>query len=233
MAKKISNQIKSAERRRDFGEVYTNEKEVKAMFDLVGEDSYRIDAKILEPACGNGNFLIEALTRKLQTAANIPNLTGLQYGYLATVAFANLYGFDILQDNISECRQRLFGYFEAQYKERFELQEKGLFESIHYILSKNIVRADTLRLVALPDESPLIVSEWVIRDGYFMQQDFLFSSLLPPPPPPPKRGKQIHQQDLFAEVKPAKPLPITVYTPIHFLQLHKLNTINDAKTNQP
>ena len=61
-----NNQIKSKKRVRDHCEVFTSEREVKAMCDLVKEETERIDSRFLEPACGDGNFLAEILTRKLE-----------------------------------------------------------------------------------------------------------------------------------------------------------------------
>ena len=61
----LSNQVKSKKRVADHGEVFTNEREVNAMCDLVIQETERIDSRFLEPACGDGNFLIEILKRKL------------------------------------------------------------------------------------------------------------------------------------------------------------------------
>ena len=58
-------QVKSRERVTEHGEVFTNEREVKDMCDLVKQETERIDSRFLEPACGNGNFLAEILQRKL------------------------------------------------------------------------------------------------------------------------------------------------------------------------
>ena len=57
----MSNLIKSKDRVADFGEVFTHEREVKAMCDLVKDETERIDSRVLEPACGDGNFLAEIL----------------------------------------------------------------------------------------------------------------------------------------------------------------------------
>lgn len=62
---KANKQIKSRKRVVDHGEVFTNEREVKAMCDLVNDETQRIDSRFLEPACGDGNFLAEILDRKL------------------------------------------------------------------------------------------------------------------------------------------------------------------------
>ena len=58
-------QIKSKERVTEHGEVFTNEREVNAMLDLVKDETERIESRFLGPACGDGNFLIEILRRKL------------------------------------------------------------------------------------------------------------------------------------------------------------------------
>ena len=63
--KDMSKQIKSKKRVSEHGEVFTNEREVNAMLDLVKDETLRIDSRFLEPACGDGNFLIEILRRKL------------------------------------------------------------------------------------------------------------------------------------------------------------------------
>ena len=55
-------QVKSKERVADHGEVFTAQREVNAMLDLVKQETERIDSRFLEPACGDGNFLEEILT---------------------------------------------------------------------------------------------------------------------------------------------------------------------------
>lgn len=61
----MAQQIKSKQRVTDHGEVFTNEREVNAMLDLVKQETERIDSRFLEPACGEGAFLTEILRRKL------------------------------------------------------------------------------------------------------------------------------------------------------------------------
>jgi hypothetical protein len=65
MGKETKRQIVSKERVAEHGEVYTNEREVNAMLDLVKPETERIDSRFLEPACGDGNFMVEILRRKL------------------------------------------------------------------------------------------------------------------------------------------------------------------------
>lgn len=52
------NSVKSKQRVADHGEVFTPAWMVEAMLDLVKDETERIDARFLEPACGSGNFLV-------------------------------------------------------------------------------------------------------------------------------------------------------------------------------
>ena len=60
----MTKQIKSKERVAEHGEVFTAEREVKAMCDLVSTQCDNVDATFLEPACGDGNFLADKKIRK-------------------------------------------------------------------------------------------------------------------------------------------------------------------------
>ena len=64
----MTKQIKSKTRVADHGEVFTAEREVNAMLDLVKQETERVDSRFLEPACGDGNFVAEILRRKLVAA---------------------------------------------------------------------------------------------------------------------------------------------------------------------
>jgi len=62
---KQNKQVVSKQRVRDHGEVFTQEREVSAMLDLVRGETERIESRFLEPACRTGNFLAPVLERKL------------------------------------------------------------------------------------------------------------------------------------------------------------------------
>ena len=64
----MKQQVKSRQRVSDHGEVFTAEREVNAMLDLVKQETERVDSRFLEPACGDGNFVVEILRRKLAAA---------------------------------------------------------------------------------------------------------------------------------------------------------------------
>ena len=50
--------VKSKQRVADHGEVFTPPWLVEAMLQLVADETQRLDARFLEPACGSGHFLV-------------------------------------------------------------------------------------------------------------------------------------------------------------------------------
>ena len=111
----MSDQVKSKKRVADHGEVFTSEREVNAMLDLVKQETERIDSRFLEPACGTGNFLVEILNRKLKIVKDRYKKSQIEFERNAIIAISSIYGVDILQDNAIECRDRLFEIFEVIY----------------------------------------------------------------------------------------------------------------------
>lgn len=102
------NQIKSKERVAQRGEVFTAEREVNAMLDLVKNECLRPDSRFLEPACGDGNFLSAILRCKLAELRRKYKKSPRDYERQAIVAIGSLYGIDIMDDNVLACRKRLF-----------------------------------------------------------------------------------------------------------------------------
>lgn len=102
----MAAQVKSRQRVADHGEVFTSEREVNAMLDLVKQETERVDSRFLEPACGNGNFVAEILRRKLVAAkrrATPPKKKKplpAEYEKQSVIAVASIYGVDLLMDNV-------------------------------------------------------------------------------------------------------------------------------------
>ena len=112
----VNKQIKSKQRVANHGEVFTNEREVKAMCDLVADECDRIDSRFLEPACGDGNFLAEILKRKLNRVKQLYKTNTYDYERYSVLAISSIYGVDILKDNAAECRARLFAIWNKECK---------------------------------------------------------------------------------------------------------------------
>lgn len=156
----MHGQTKTKERVRTYGEVFTAEREVNAMLDLVKQESVRIDSTFMEPACGDGNFLIEILRRKLDTAFKAAGTNDADCEYWATRAISSVYGVDIQEDNVVEARNRLYDHFFARYVNSFKHQPSHIcMDSIRFILSQNIQCGNTLDSTYL-DGSPLIITQW-------------------------------------------------------------------------
>ena len=75
MAQEEKQQVKSKQRVVDRGEVFTAEREVNAMLDLVKQETERIDSRFLDPACKSGVFLREIAKRLIKGLEDqIPDL---------------------------------------------------------------------------------------------------------------------------------------------------------------
>lgn len=173
------SQIKSKERVADHGEVFTNEREVNAMLDLVKNESFNIESTFLEPACGDGNFLIAILDRKLQKVEELYSKYRPDYEKYSIVALSSVYGVELLQDNTNVCIERLYNHFKDVYKKHMkgDASEKAL-AAAHYILTKNILCGDALTLLK-NDGTPIVFAEWKwVKDTLVKRRDFELSRIL-------------------------------------------------------
>lgn len=179
------SQIKSRKRVADHGEVFTAEHEVNAMLDLVKQETERIDSRFLEPACGNGNFLVKILERKLDVVKKKYKRIPLDYEKNSILALSSIYGVDILEDNAIDCRERLFKIWDKAYKSvcKKEVNEDAR-KSAQFILEKNIVCGNALSLKKVNSagndtDEPIVFSEWAFVMGSKMQRkDYTFDKLL-------------------------------------------------------
>lgn len=176
-----TEQIVSKKRVADHGEVFTAAREVNAMLDLVKQETLRIDSRFLEPACGKGAFLAEVLRRKLGVVEERYAKSPVEYERYAILALSSIYGIDILEDNVFDCRKELFNIFKTEYEATLKCQcNSECLKSAQFILTKNIVWGDalTLKRVDLPDK-PIVFAEWSAVNGKMLKRrDFTFSNLL-------------------------------------------------------
>lgn len=175
----MEKQIKSKKRVADHGEVFTSEREVNAMIDLVNQEADRIDSRFLEPACGNGNFLTAILERKLALVAKRYKKNQNDYESYAMLAISSIYGIDIQDDNVKECQKRLLKQFEEVYKDLFKKKVKEeIVQAAEYILSKNIVCGNALDMKR-NDGTPIVLSEWSpFLGGKMKRRDYEYITLL-------------------------------------------------------
>ena len=172
-------QVKSKQRVADHGEVFTNEREVNAMLDMVKQETERIDSRFLEPACGDGNFLAEILRRKLAIVAQRYSKNSRDWEKYAFVAVGSIYGVELLADNAADCRDRLFSIVEDTWHKTAKANADPRFlDAIRYVLSRNILNGDALTMLDAKG-NPIIFSEWSLVTGNKVKRrDFRLDEML-------------------------------------------------------
>lgn len=178
----IMNQVKSKERVRDHGEVFTAEREVNAMLDLVNQETERIESRFLEPACGTGNFLVPVLERKIALVQKKYKRSQIEFERNAVVAAGSVYGIDLLPDNVAACRDRLYRVFDDVYTMLYKKKCKdALRESVKFVLERNIVVGNALTLMTEGDhQKPIVFSQWApVMGSKIKRHDYTFEELIP------------------------------------------------------
>lgn len=221
-------QVKSKQRVADHGEVFTAEREVKAMCDLVADECLRIDSRFLEPACGDGNFLAEILTRKLDVVTKRYRKSPYDYERNALLALGSIYGVELLQDNVEACRERLYLLWDGKYKKAVKKKEQNdeVRESARYILQHNIICGNALSLhqvdaAGQDTEQPIIFSQWAFATGPMMKrEDYTFEQLLEENDPTQAMSEDDSQMRLeLSENNDGEGTLLRIYPPIHYRRL--------------
>lgn len=213
---KQEKQVISKKRVTDHGEVYTSRREVNAMLDLVKQETERIESRFLEPACGTGNFLTEILERKLRVVKSRYSKSQLEYERYGVLAVSSVYGIDILEDNVIECRKRLFDIFNQKYTSLFnEMVKEECRDAVRYILEKNIILGNALDLKKVGESpQPIVFSEWSpVNGNMFKRRDFTFHGLL--------NHAAIKELPLFSDLGDDVfiPKPMKEYPLVNFLRI--------------
>ncbi len=169
--------VKSKQRVADHGEVFTPAWMVEAMLDLVKNETERIDARFLEPACGSGNFMVQILRRKLTAVELKYAKHDFERQHYALLGLMCIYGIELLADNIAECRANVLDVF-ADYLQLDEADD--LYLAAAHVLSENLVHGDALTMRSVGDQAgqPISFAEWgYLGKGKYQRRDFLFDVL--------------------------------------------------------
>jgi len=214
----MNNQTKSKKRVADHGEVFTAEREVNAMLDLVKHETERIDSRFLEPACGDGNFLAEILRRKLAVVKSRYGKNAADYERYAVIAVTSIYGVELLSDNTDECRKRMFEIFDIEYTVNCKKEANDdTREAVRHILRHNILCGDALTMKTT-DGVPITFAEWSAVNGSMLKRrDFQLSQML-------EENTANLQTDLFSEkgtyeqgeIGAIFSPPIREFPPVHY-----------------
>ncbi len=237
----VEKQIKSKKRVADHGEVFTAEREVNAMLDLVKQETERIDSTFLEPACGNGNFLAEIIRRKLAVVDTVGKNKPGVWQQESVKAMMSIYGVDILQDNVDECRERLFQIWDEAYTKACKKAcNDQCRETVRFILRRNILCGDALTMRE-SNGQPIIFSEWSwVGSGRVKRRDFRLDVLMMENKDPNSYDTNDMHYSLFAEeaedeaswmVDPLTgqptPAPIAEYPVTHYTRIQEAESDGD------
>lgn len=175
--------MKSRSRVKSHGEVFTPRHMVDRMLDLVREDLETglefVDKTFLEPAAGDGNFLVAILQRKLLAIRK--RYSAEEQARESLFALASVYGIELLEDNHREAKTSMINEF-LSFHQSCGLPcapETNLYRAAAFIIETNIVRGDTLTGLDLHGEE--IQFSWWHRTydapGFVLREPFTFTSL--------------------------------------------------------
>lgn len=161
--------IKSKERVRNLAEVFTSDREVNAMLGLLDNVQWNIDYTFFEPSCGNGNFLIAILQKKLITIKERYKKQ-IDVDFYIVKAVASIYGVDISEENVLEARERMFYEIKNFYSTKFNTKKasNSLWESVQWVLKRNIIVGDMLNQL----EKIFFIEYSTPKKYYFKRQEF-------------------------------------------------------------
>ena len=206
----LEKQIKSSDRVKNHGEVLTARREVEAMLDLVKNESERIDSRFLEPACGDGNFLVAILERKLKTVTTRYKSKKIDFEVNLLSALSSIYGIDLLEDNVEIAINRMFEIAFTCYKDALKVKPDEEFQQVmKFILRKNILQGDSLNGI-----DKITFTQWTLIGYQFKREEYSFSQI--------NQEAEILNTPLFASLsnekgedvfipQPIKEYPLTYY----------------------
>ena len=168
--------VKSKQRVADHGEVFTPSELVDAMLELVTVETERIDSRFLEPACGSGNFLVPVFTRKITAVEARYGKSTFEKRHQALLALMSIYGIELLEDNVADCRANLLEVF-ATYLGVETVDD--WYAAAKQVIKLNIIHGDALSMrTREPSPRPITFAEWsYLGKGSYHRRDFRFDTL--------------------------------------------------------
>lgn len=160
--------------------VYTSDKLVSDMLSSVKDEIERIDSRVLEPACGDGNFLDAILRNKLNSVIKKYGHSRIDFEFYILRALMSLYGVEIEADVVLICRERLKKTSAEFYSQKFSNEQWIVFEPlVDCVLKTNILCGDALSLTNPVDGTPIVFAEWSFLNAYKVKRrDFIYEQLI-------------------------------------------------------
>jgi len=215
----VNNQVKSKQRVKDHGEVFTPNFIVRDMLDLVKSETERIESRFLEPACGDGNFLVPILERKLEVVKKKYRSSQVEFERNALLAVSSIYGVELLHDNVSTCVERLYKIVNDVYSKLFKDKCNADFrKSIRFVLNRNILQGNALDLKTAGGKEHIVFSEWSLANGSSIKRrDFEYRELADFDPKKPTLFSLREISDTGETV--FSPMPVKEFPLKHYLKL--------------
>ncbi len=194
--------IKSSDRVKDIGEVFTPKKTVDFMLDQpeIKEKVNSLTATFLEPSAGEGAFLVEILRRKLEYAKT-QSITQKEMQNNFLLVLSTLYGIELMEDNIEMLVMNMNNVFRDVYFNTFDPEEQSpkVLKSAQTIISANMAQGNALTRKTATGE-PIIFSEWTpVGKNKVQRTEYTFDSIIDGGGPLGSVQKKYEQMDLFAE----------------------------------
>ena len=163
--------VRSRKRVIDHGEVFTPPWMVGSMLQLVSTELERIESRFLEPACGSGNFLKAILEHKLNVVSTRYKGNKFELGHYGLLALMSVYGIELLEDNVAECRSELLQIFESLQRRH---GNEDAVEAARQVLSVNIIHGNAMSMQFVSGGSgPIVFPEWTyLGKGKYLRRDF-------------------------------------------------------------
>ena len=175
--------VKSRHRVKTYGEVFTPRHMVDRMLDLVREELETgpdfVDKTFLEPAAGDGNFLVAILHRKLRAIEK--RYQPKFWPDESLFAVASIYGIELLEDNHREAKEAMVAEFLSFHANHGNPcgPRTLLRRAATFLIDANVIRGDTLTGLNWRGEE-IQFSWWnrvVNMPGDVRREPFTFASL--------------------------------------------------------
>jgi len=214
-----TNQVKSKQRVKDHGEVFTPDFIVNDMLDLVKNETERIESRFLEPACGDGNFLAPILERKVDIVKKKYKSSQVEFERNTLLAVSSIYGVELLKDNVAVCIERLYKIIDEMYSKLYKNKCNAEFrKSLRFVLNRNILQGNVLNLKTADGKEHIVFSEWSLANGSSIKRrDFEYRELADFDPKKPTLFSLREVSDTGETV--FSPMPVKEYPLMHYLKL--------------
>lgn len=227
--------IKSDYRVKNHGEVFTPQHIVNFMLDqsVIQAKIQELTATFLEPAAGEGAFLVELLHRKLRVALD-RSQSASEFDDYALMALASLYGIEYLEDNVEMLVMNMLMAFRDDYRNLIRKQfstepNPEVEKSAQVIIQANMIHGNTLEKVDASGD-PLIFSEWIniptSRVNKVQRKEYTFEAIIEGTDLNDSiqgASQEVEQLDLFNntafESQNESPI-LTAYAPVKWTEIY-------------